>query len=92
MSTYFRGNKTIKDILLSSKAPYNAKVVQYTGIGVTGLTAIKNTLQNTESARTFGERYKEHLKTPTPIHSHHTTTGHQTSTDNLIIVGREGMA
>ena len=42
-----------------------------------------------ESARTFGERFKEHLKYPSPIHDHTTITGHDTTIDNFTIVGRE---
>ena len=42
-----------------------------------------------ESARTFGERFKEHLKNPSPIHDHNTITGHDTTLDNFTIVGRE---
>ena len=43
-----------------------------------------------ESARTFEERYKEHLKAPSPIFEHDNTTGHKTSGDNFKIIGREG--
>ena len=42
-----------------------------------------------ESARTFEERYKEHLKAPSPILEHDSTTGHKTSVDNFKIIGRE---
>ena len=42
-----------------------------------------------ESGRTFGERFKEHLKNPSPIFSHQNTTGHITSMDNFTIIGRE---
>ena len=42
-----------------------------------------------ESARTFGERLKEHLKHPSPIYDHSTITGHDTTIDNFSIVGRE---
>ena len=42
-----------------------------------------------ETARTFGERFKEHLKAPSPIHDHSNTTGHTTTLDNFSIVGRE---
>ena len=47
-----------------------------------------------ESGRTFGDRYKEHLKAPSPIHLHTTTTGHPVSPDCFSIVDREsqGMA
>ena len=43
-----------------------------------------------ETSRTFGERYKEHLKAPSPIHLHSTQTGHSTSHNNFQIIGREG--
>ena len=42
-----------------------------------------------ESSRTFGERFKEHLKPPSPIFDHYNTTGHQVSIENFSIVGRE---
>ena len=42
-----------------------------------------------ETSRTFGERYKEHLKAPSPIHDHSNITGHTTSLENFSIVGRE---
>ena len=42
-----------------------------------------------ETSRTFGERFKENLKDPSPIHHHSYTTSHLTTKDNLQIVGRE---
>ena len=42
-----------------------------------------------ETARTFGERYKEHLKAPSPIYDHSNITGHNTTLNNFSIVGRE---
>ena len=42
-----------------------------------------------ETARTFGERFKEHLKAPSPIHDHSNITGHSTTINNFRIVGRE---
>ena len=46
------------------------------------------------SGRTFGDRYKEYLEAPSPIHLHTTTTGHPVSPDCFSIVAREaqGMA
>ena len=41
------------------------------------------------ASRTFGERFKEHLKHPSPIYDHNTITGHDTTIDNFSIVGRE---
>ena len=37
----------------------------------------------------FGERYKEHLKVPSPIFAHQKNTGHITSVENFKIIGRE---
>ena len=45
-----------------------------------------------ESGRTFGDRYKEHLKAPSPIHLHTTTTGHPVSPECFSIVKRESHA
>ena len=42
-----------------------------------------------ETARTFGERFKEYMKAPSPIHDHSNTTGHSTTLDNFSILGRE---
>ena len=42
-----------------------------------------------ETSRTFGERFKEHLKAPSPIHDHSNTKGHTTSLETFSIVGRE---
>ena len=42
-----------------------------------------------ETARTFGERYKEHPKAPSPIHDHCNTSAHNITLNNFRIVGRE---
>ena len=42
-----------------------------------------------ESSRTFGERFREHLKAPSPIYDHFNIIGHSVTTDNFSIVGRE---
>ena len=42
-----------------------------------------------ESGRTFAERFKEHLRSPSPIYDHCKTTGHEVSLDNFSIVGRD---
>ena len=43
-----------------------------------------------ESARTFEEHYKEHLKAPSPIIEHQNTTDYTISVDNFKIIGRKG--
>ena len=47
-----------------------------------------------ESGRTLGDRYKEHLKAPSPIHLHTSPMGHPVSSECFSIVDREsqGMA
>ena len=54
---------------------------------------ISNTTKSTkniqETARTFEERFKEHLKAPSPIYDHGNITGHSTTLNNFSIVGRE---
>ena len=43
-----------------------------------------------ETSRTFGERYKEHLKAPSAIHQHSIQTGHTANQNNFQLIGREG--
>ena len=43
-----------------------------------------------KSSRTFGERYKEHLKAPSPIVDHQNDIGHTTAVAYFRIIGREG--
>ena len=42
-----------------------------------------------ESGRTFGNRYKEHVKATSPIHPHTSSTGHPVSPECFLIVDRE---
>ena len=42
-----------------------------------------------EPARNFGKRYKEHQKSPSPIHDHITTSGHTVSVEDFSILARE---
>ena len=42
-----------------------------------------------ETARTLGERCKEHVKQPSPIHVHIQQTGHNTTETSFNIIGRE---
>ena len=44
-----------------------------------------------ESSRTFGERFKEHLKPPSPIYDHSNISGHSVTINNFKIVGREDL-
>ena len=42
-----------------------------------------------ETSRTFRERYKEHLKEPSPIYGHSNHTGNSTNPNNFTIIRRE---
>ena len=42
-----------------------------------------------ESGKTFAERFREHMRAPSPIHVHHNNTCHEPFVDNFSIVGRE---
>ena len=42
-----------------------------------------------ETSRTLGERYREYLKQPSPIHAHIHQTGHTTTSNSFNIIGRE---
>ena len=42
-----------------------------------------------ESSRTFGQRFREHLKAPSTMYDHFNITGHNVPIDNFSIVGRE---
>ena len=42
------------------------------------------------SSRTFEERYKEHMKAPSPIFGYQNITGHTATVENFKILSREG--
>ena len=44
-----------------------------------------------KTARTLGERSKEHLKQPSPIHVHIQHTGHNITDTSFNIIGREDL-
>ena len=86
---YFRGGNTIKSLLMTPKDKDH--ITKKSGI-IYRFKCKRVDCEDEyigESSRTFGERYKEHLKAPSPIYDHHTTRGHETSLENFSIVGRE---
>ena len=89
IQVFFKGGKTIKDLLMAPKD--RDLITQKSGIiyryKCDSVECDDEYIG--ESARTFGERFKEHLKHPSPIHDHNTITGHDTTIDNFSIVGRE---
>ena len=87
INTYYRGNRTIKNILLfpRTKTPCSINGIIYWYRS----DRINCDEYLGESAITLWERYKEHLKA-LPIQGKKNTTCHQTTMDNFSIVGREG--
>ena len=89
IQTYFRGGNTIKSLLMTPKDKDH--ISKKSGI-IYRFKCNRVDCDDEyvgESSRTFGERYKEHLKAPSPIYDHYNITGHETSIENFSIVGRE---
>ena len=89
MTLYFKGGRTLKNILVSPKDKderVKKKSVIYSYC-CGEIDCIEEYIG--ESGRTIGERFKEHLKNPSPIFTHQNTSGHTTSIGNFKIVGRE---
>ena len=89
IQTYFKGGNTIKSLLMTPKDKDH--ITKKSGI-IYRFKCNRVDCDDEyigESSRTFGERYKEHLKTPSPIYDHYNITGHETSIENFSIVGRE---
>ena len=90
IQTHFKGSNTIRNLLVSpeDKNPMvnQSEAIYWFQCG--DLSCDDEYIG--ETSRTFGERYKEHLKNPLPIHQHSNHTGHPTSHNNFQIIGREG--
>ena len=89
IQVHFKGTNTVKQLLMAPKD----KDLMLTKSGVIyrcKCPSINCTEQYIgEYGRTLGERYKEHLKAPSPIHLHTPTTGHPVSPEYFTIVDRE---
>ena len=90
IQTHFKGGRTIKSLLVSPKDKdpmvNQSGAIYWYQCG--DLTCDDEYIG--ETSRTFGERYKEHLKAPSAIHHHSSQTGHPTNHNNFQIIGREG--
>ena len=89
IQVHFKSGKTIKDELVAPKDQDH--ITKKSGI----IYRYKcdrlefNEEYIGETARTFGERFKEHLKAPSPIFDHSNISGHSTTINNFTVVGRE---
>ena len=87
VQVYFKGGNTIKNLLM---APKDQDTFQKKSGVIYRYKCDRVECHEEyigESSRTFGGRFKEHLKAPSPIYDHFNTTGHNISIDNFNIVG-----
>ena len=86
---YFKEGNTIKELLVHPKdrdnIPQKCGVIY---IYKCGRVDCEDEYIG-ESGRTFAEKFREHMRAPSPIHDHFNITGHEVSLDNFSIVGRE---
>ena len=89
LQVYFKGGNTIKNLLMAPK--YQDAIQKKSGVIYRYKCDRVECHEEYigESSRTFGERFKEHLKAPSPIYDHFNTTGHHVTIENFNIVGRE---
>ena len=90
IQTHFKGGNTIRNLLVypKDKEPMVSKSGAIYWFQCGDLTCDDEYIR--ETSRTFGERFKEHLKDLSLIHHHSNHTGHTTSQNNFQIIGREG--
>ena len=90
IQTHFKGNITFKNLLVSPKdtTEHKSGAVYWFESGEPACD--KEYIRNT--SRTFGERFKEYLKEPSPKHNYSNNTGHTTTQENFQIIGRGTMA
>ena len=90
IQTHFKGSSTIKNLLVSpkDKGPMVSQSDAIYWYQCGDLACDDEYIG--ETSRTFGERYKDHLKDPSPIHHHNNQTNHPINHNNFKIIGREG--
>ena len=90
IQTNLRGNRTIKNILVppNGQGPYGEEKWSHVMDPMWRAVHVMRNIKERPPC-TFVERFKEHLKDPSPIHHHSNTTSHITTQDNFQIKGRE---
>ena len=89
VQVHFKGGQTIKGLLMAPKD--KDPITNKSGV----IYRYKCNEDGGEeeyigkSARTFADRFKEHQKSPSPIHDHCNTSGHKGTINNVTIIGRE---
>ena len=89
VQVHFKGGQTIKDLLMAPKD--KDPITNKSGV-IYRFKCSEDGCEEEyigESARTFAERFKEHQKSPSPIHDHCNISGHKADINNFSIMGRE---
>ena len=89
VKAYFKGDTTIKNLLM---APKDKDPIQKKSGAIYRYKCDRVECDEEyigESSRTFGKRFKEHLKASSPIFDHINFTSHNVTINNFNIVGRE---
>ena len=89
IQVYYKGGNTIKSLLMAPKDKDH--ITKKSGI-IYSFKCNRVDCDDEyiwESSKTLDERFREHLKTPSPIYDHYNTTGHSTTIEHFSIVGRE---
>ena len=86
---HLKGDHTIKDLLMAPKD--KDPILKRSGVIYRFKCGRVDCYHEYigESARNFEERFKEHLKSPSPIHDHINISSHSVTIDNFSILGRE---
>ena len=89
IQVHFKGNTTIKQILMKPKDqdPKDNKSRIIYSYQCSHMDCDEEYIG--ETSRTLRERRKEHQKQPSPIHRHIQQTGHIITEDSFSIIGRE---
>ena len=92
IQVHFKGSNKIKQLLMApkDKDPKLAKSGVIYKYKCPTINCTKEYIE--ESGRTFGGRYKEHLKAPSPIHLYTSSTGHPVNPECFSIVDRRHRA
>ena len=89
VQVHFKGGQTIKDLLMNPKD--KDPIINKSGVIYRYKCSEDGCKEEYigESARTLAERFKEHQKSPSPIHDHCNISGHKATINNFTIIGRE---
>ena len=84
IQVHFKGTNTLRTALVNPKANQTGVIYQYHCPHINCSSSYIG-----ESGRSLGERVKEHLKAPFPIHLHSATSGHPVDPNQFNIVHKE---